>query len=87
MKHTNQKLVFKKDHSANVHLQSTYWCGTKPSDDVPEDKRISIGQIPEYFETEPEGLRAGIQIRNLRKVTKNTASKRKGKFDCIFCLK
>lgn len=46
----------------------SYWCGTTASDDVPDDKRISIGQNPDFFETDPVGIRAGIQIRNLRRV-------------------
>ncbi|XP_061181930.1 phospholipid-transporting ATPase ABCA3-like isoform X1 [Saccostrea echinata] len=46
----------------------SYWCGTTASDDVPDDKRISIGQNPDFFEADPVGIRAGIQIRNLRKV-------------------
>lgn len=38
-------------------------------DEVPDDKRISIGQNPEYFEPDPVGIDAGIQIRNLGKVS------------------
>jgi len=51
-----------------ICLQHSYWCGTKPEDYVPEDKTISIGQVPELFEEDPTHLRPGIQIRNLRKV-------------------
>ena len=37
-------------------------------EDVPDDKRICIGQDPDYCEADPRGLVAGIQIRNLQKV-------------------
>ncbi|XP_048758710.2 phospholipid-transporting ATPase ABCA3-like isoform X2 [Ostrea edulis] len=46
----------------------SYWCGTAATDDVPDDKRISIGQNPDFFETDPVGIRPGVQIRNLKKV-------------------
>ncbi|KAL4240689.1 ATP-binding cassette sub- A member 3 [Mactra antiquata] len=54
---------------------SSYWCGTVHDEDITYDKRISIGQIPEYFEPDPVNINAGIQIRNLRKVYKTGANK------------
>ncbi|XP_052767410.1 phospholipid-transporting ATPase ABCA3-like isoform X2 [Mya arenaria] len=54
----------------------SYWCGTKPDDYVTDDKNISIGQISEFFEKDPSGLRAGIQIRNLRKEFKRGENKK-----------
>ncbi|XP_069124776.1 phospholipid-transporting ATPase ABCA3-like [Argopecten irradians] len=48
-------------------LTGTYWCGTSAVEDIPDDKRICIGQDPDYFEPDPSGIRAGIRIRNLRK--------------------
>ncbi|XP_053391292.1 phospholipid-transporting ATPase ABCA3-like [Mercenaria mercenaria] len=57
-------------------LTSSYWCGTVPDEHVPEDKNISMGQVPEFFEADPIGIRAGIQIRNLRKEFKSGNSKK-----------
>ncbi|KAK3091888.1 hypothetical protein FSP39_023469 [Pinctada imbricata] len=48
-------------------LTKSYWCGTSVIEVVPDDKRICIGQNPAYFEDDPIGLKAGIQIRNLSK--------------------
>ena len=49
-------------------FQKSYWCGTIPDEFVPEDKNISMGQDPKFFEADPKGIRPGIKIRNLRKV-------------------
>ncbi|KAH3872038.1 phospholipid-transporting ATPase ABCA3-like isoform X2 [Dreissena polymorpha] len=54
----------------------SYWCGTNSDEFVPEDRGISIGQEPEYFEADPEGKKAGIAIRNLRKEFKNGGKKK-----------
>ncbi|XP_021358402.1 ATP-binding cassette sub-family A member 3-like [Mizuhopecten yessoensis] len=48
-------------------ITRNYWCGTSAVEDIPDDKRICIGQDPDYFESDPHGIPAGIQIRNLRK--------------------
>ncbi|KAJ8317951.1 hypothetical protein KUTeg_003042 [Tegillarca granosa] len=57
-------------------LTHSYWCGTSSVDEVPDDKRVSIGQNPEYFEPDPIGINAGIQIRNLGKVFGRKDSKK-----------
>ena len=56
-------------------FQRSYWCGVNVkglTDDLGEDSPLlrdhSVPQNPEYFEKEPLGLKAGIQIQKLQKV-------------------
>ncbi|KAK3103896.1 hypothetical protein FSP39_022745 [Pinctada imbricata] len=44
----------------------TYWCGAEDPKDF--DPALRPKTSPEFFEREPEGLKAGIEVRNLRKV-------------------
>ena len=47
--------------------QKSYWCGTVQNnkDDVEDDQQW---QQEEYFEKDPLGMKAGIRIKDLRKV-------------------
>ncbi|XP_063859615.1 phospholipid-transporting ATPase ABCA3-like isoform X2 [Scylla paramamosain] len=47
-------------------FQRSYWCGTRP-ESVTSSTPDSDDPTSQYFEEEPEGLRPGIVIRNLRK--------------------
>ncbi|XP_045131214.1 phospholipid-transporting ATPase ABCA1-like isoform X1 [Portunus trituberculatus] len=47
-------------------FQRSYWCGTQP-ESVTSSTSDSDDPTSHYFEEEPEGLRPGIVIRNLRK--------------------
>ncbi|ESO83918.1 hypothetical protein LOTGIDRAFT_229502 [Lottia gigantea] len=49
-------------------VTASYWCGNQLTEASVDDKSLSIGQIPEFFENDPVGIKPGIQIRNLRKV-------------------
>ncbi|KAG0730574.1 ATP-binding cassette sub-family A member 3 [Chionoecetes opilio] len=57
-------------------LQRSYWCGARPeavTSNVPADDDLTR----QYFEEEPEGLRPGIVIRNLRKEFRSLGGKAK----------
>ena len=48
-----------------LHPQRSYWCGTQP-ESVTTSTSDTDDPTNEYFEEEPEGMRPGIVIRNLR---------------------
>ncbi|XP_063592166.1 phospholipid-transporting ATPase ABCA3-like [Penaeus indicus] len=57
-------------------FQRSYWCGASPTKD---NDRSFDSESPEdeYFEEEPEGLKAGITIKKLRKEFKTLGGKTK----------
>ncbi len=52
-------------------FQKSYWCGTAQldKDDVINSDVTPDAVQTEFFERDPEGIRAGIRIQNLRKVS------------------
>ncbi|KAL1517917.1 hypothetical protein ABEB36_001617 [Hypothenemus hampei] len=53
-----------------------YWCGQSRSIAIDSTFNDIVENEGEFFEPEPKNLRAGIKIRNLRKVFKNNAAVR-----------
>ena len=49
--------------------QKSYWCGTMQNNKEDVEVDNSQMQQTEYFEKDPLGMRAGIRIKNLRKVS------------------
>ena len=49
--------------------QKSYWCGTVQNNKEDVEVDNSQMQQTEYFEKDPLGMRAGIRIKNLRKVS------------------
>ncbi|XP_013413247.1 ATP-binding cassette sub-family A member 3 [Lingula anatina] len=49
----------------------SYWCGEKVSDDHDEEHHTQgVGQEQEFFEADPVGFNAGIEVKGLRKTFK-----------------
>ena len=53
-------------------LQPSYWCGTRTGNRTSsaEDLKIHNKRIGDDYEEEPEGMKIGVEIENLRKVFK-----------------
>ena len=49
--------------------QKSYWCGTVQNNKEDVEGDSSQTEQTEYFEKDPLGMRAGIRIKNLRKVS------------------